>query len=154
MAITQLLSAYDTVLEAGGTYYIKQVNLANQNIKDVTEVYAIDGNDLGIIIKFQKSDDIESDFKFMVDNTTDNKAYFQYKNEILHLSSDYDYVPNTYGFYFVATRLATPIETLEDDIDIPNTLMPLFVNKVLANLYHLQGKEAPLTIKRRIKELE
>ena len=38
--------------------------------------------------------------------------------------------------------------------DIPNTLVPLFVQKVLSNVYQLQGKETPLTIKRRIKELE
>ena len=53
-----------------------------------------------------------------------------------------------------AKRSSEPIETLDDLIDIPDSLVPLFVNKVLANAYHLQGKEAPITIKRRIKELE
>lgn len=154
MAITQLLSAYDNVLEPGGTYYLKQVNLANQNIKDVTAVYAMDQASLGVIIEYTKCENIEAQLKTMVDDAVTDQAYYEYKNEILHLSSKTTYTPDDYGFYFVATKLATPIETLDDPIDIPNSLVPLFVQKVLSNVYQLQGKETPLPIKRRIKELE
>lgn len=154
MAILKSFSSYIKVLDVEDTYWMIQVDLSNQYIKNIEAVFVQKPSPTFDNLSLEKSDDIEVSFNEMVTNST-HTAMFQYKNEILHIIGSQNYIDYTTDqFYFTSTRLATPIETLDDPIDIPNTLVPLFVQKVLANTYQLQGKETPLPIKRRIKELE
>lgn len=154
MAVLKSFSSYTKVLDVEDTYWMVQIDLSNQYIKDIEAVFVQRPTPIFENISLEKSEDIETSFNEMVTNNT-NTALFQYKNEILHIIGSQNYINYTTDqFYFTATRLATPIETLDNPIDIPNTLVPLFVQKVLANTYQLQGKEIPLSIQRRIKELE
>ena len=153
MAILKALSVYSPILDIDNCWMI-QVDLSNQYIKEITNVYISVDEPIGVI-ELESSDDIESAYYSMLGNGTTDKGYYQFKNGILHLASYTDYIAVAQdSFYFTAKRLSEPISDLDADIDIPNTLVPLFVQKVLSNVYQLQGKETPLTIKRRIKELE
>lgn len=154
MAILTAFTAYTKVFDIN-TYWMVQVDLSGQYIKDISEVYVQRATPLFDVLSLTKSEDIESEFKTLVNDAVDDIAYFQFKDDVLHIISKEGYITyTTDSFYFVATRLSSPIESLDDSIDIPNTLVPLFVQKVLSNVYQLQGKETPLSIKRRIKELE
>ena len=161
MAILTTFASIQSLPETiafGPDLKLTQLNLSNQNIKSVNAVYVIDQNDQSIFIEFSKVEDIEKTAMDMVLASKREPPCFEYKNDTLHILWQSSYISTYYtsllSFFFTATRLATPIETLDDPIDIPNTLVPLFVQKVLANTYQLQGKEIPLSIQRRIKELE
>ena len=153
MAILKALSVYSPILDIDDCWMI-QVDLSNQYIKEITNVY-VSRATLVDVVTLGVSEDIESAYSSMIENATTDAGYYQFKNGILHLISNVAYIDNTAdSFYFTAKRLSEPISDLDADIDIPNTLVPLFVQKVLSNVYQLQGKETPLSIKRRIKELE
>lgn len=153
MAVTKSLSAYPKALTFNDTHHMLQIDLSGQYI---TEIGAVYGKKTGetALVEFTVSDDIEATFEEIC-NAGSAEGHYQFKNNILHLAFADEFIDYTGGvFWFKAKRSSEPIETLDDLIDIPDSLVPLFVNKVLANAYHLQGKEAPITIKRRIKELE
>ena len=160
MAILTTFASIQSLPETigfGPDLRLTQLNLSNQNIKSVDAVYAIDQDDKSIFIEFSKVEDIEKTAMDMVLAGETEPPCFEYKNDTLHILWFSNYISIVGGglsFFFTATRLATPIETLDDPIDIPNALVPLFVQKILANTYQLQGKEIPLSIQRRIKELE
>lgn len=150
------ISNMDGTIGCGTDLKLTQLNLSSQNIKSIDAVYAIDQNDQNIFIEFKQVENIEKIGMEMVQANQIEPPCFEFKNETLHILWNINYITLGGGlyFFFTSTRLATPIETLDDPIDIPNSLVPLFVQKVLGNIYQLQGKEIPLSIKRRIKELE
>lgn len=154
MAVLKALSGYAKVLDNDSNQYLIQVDLTNQRIKEVTNVYVVIS---GTHIHYQASvsEDIEQSYYEMVNSGDHTSIYYQFRNDILSIVADGETVNQSVdSFFFTAARYAQPIISLEDDIDIPQSEIPLFVQKVLSNVYQLQGKETPLSIKRRIKELE
>jgi len=154
MAVLKALSGYAKVLDNNSNQYLIQVDLTNQRIKEVTNVYIVTSV-THIHHQATESSDIEQSYYEMVDSDDHTSIYFQFRNDILSIVADGATVDQSAdSFFFTATRYAQPVVSLEDDIDIPQSEIPLFVQKVLANTYQLQGKEIPLSIQRRIKELE
>ncbi len=155
MAVLKSLVSYAKVLNTNNdTQFLIQVDLTNQRIKEVTNVFIVKS---GTYEHYQASvsSDIEQSYYEMVDTADHTSIYYQFRNDVLSIVADETTVAHASdSFFFTATRYAQPIISLEDDIDIPQSDIPLFVQKVLSNVYQLQGKETPLTIKRRIKELE
>ncbi len=155
MAISKPLATYAKVLENSSSQFMIQIDLSHQRIKEVNNVYIQSRNTVDLIMQAVEHDNIVEAFYSMVNEDDTTSVYYQFKNDVLHVvACEGDIVYADDFIWFEAKRYAQPIESLEDDIDIPQSKVPLFVNKVLANIYHLQGKEVPITIKRRIKELE
>lgn len=155
MAVIKTLVNYPKVLNTNNdTQFLIQVDLSNQRIKEITNLFiAVSGT-------FQHyeatvSEDIEQSYYDMIKSSDTTSIYYQFKNDVLSIvASEGTVSHSTDSFFFTATRYAQPIVSLEDDIDIPQSEIPLFVQKVLGNVYQLQGKEIPLSIQRKIKELE
>lgn len=155
MAVLKQFASYAKVLNTNNdVQFLIQVDLTNQRIKEVTNVFvAISGTH--VHYQATVSEDIEQSYYDAINLNDTTSIYYQFRNDILSIVASEGTVAHaTDSFFFTATRYAQSIVSLEDDIDIPQSEIPLFVQKVLANIYQLQGKEIPLSIQRRIKELE
>jgi len=72
---------------------------------------------------------------------------------IFILNSVFAYVDTT-TFFLIGTRTGIPVRSLEDQIDIPEKDIELFIKYVIREAAELKGKMVPPSIELDIKELE
>lgn len=141
------LNNYEKIV-TGTENYIVSIGIENLNVKSINSIILSDSSN---VLTLQTEYSPENLFKNV--NTANEKGY-SIVSDVLYLL-----VPNTYNYATTTMSISYirhpfVVETLTDEIDLPDSELEIFMDYVIAEASILQGKLVPEAIRNRIMEYE
>lgn len=141
------LSNY-TLVEAGTTNYLYQIDVSNLNIKEMLSIYLVDGTT-------EMTTNTSKELKDLYEKLNSNLEFsFNLQNDILHLAIPRTINIETAKIALEYYRYPIQVNTLEDTIDIPEEYMPILSDYIIAEASTILGKLIPEYVLNNIRGYE